>query len=201
MLPYFIICMIFLANTTYANQEENWMSHWFQGAQFAKSHDFKKSIEEYTKAIDSLDKNNISNHLYLYNERGNAYFNFFDFEHAIQDFDFVFNNQLATQEVKADALWGRSRAYLSLGKPRKFEEDINALEKIEPIYTLSHEEGKEYVVFKLAPRFRMNKDIENSFIKTLLMRHSINSEKDIVFTESGIGILKKSNSCDSKIFD
>lgn len=49
-ISYFMICAMLLANIAYADQQENWISRWYQGIQSAKNREFIKSIDEYTKA-------------------------------------------------------------------------------------------------------------------------------------------------------
>lgn len=125
-----MIFFVFLTSSViYAEQQDDWTSHWFLGAQFAKEREFRKSIDEYTKAINLLQPSVIPNHLYLYNERGDIYFKNQDFQNSIQDFNFVLNTPNIDQEDKANALWGRSRAFLALGGLKDFENDVNNLEK------------------------------------------------------------------------
>lgn len=59
---------------------------------------------------------------------------------------------------------------------------------------INYQEEKDFVIFKLSPRFRYDKNMENSFIKMLQMKNSIDSENDVVFTQTGMGIIRKSKS-------
>lgn len=176
----------------FGNQPETWIGHWLKATQYAKDCEFIKSIDEYTMAIDSLPKQNSSHNLHLYLERGNIFFTMQDFERALKDFTFVLQHKEASNDERADALWGHSRVNLAMGNFKNFEIDVKNLEEIEPIFIVNYEECQDYVVFQMAPRFRRDKNMENIFIKTLMTTNSIDSEKDVVFTSSGIGIIKKS---------
>lgn len=200
-----IIFSLFLASTALSEsflQSDEWTNHWFQAVTYAKANEFAKAIDEYSKAISTLNKNNIRDHLYLYNERGltylsNGYFNKADYENALKDFNVVLNSPTATQDEKTNALWGRSRAYLLQGRHKEFCSDIKTLEKIEPTYVIEYEQTDDYLTFKMGNRLRYDKSVEDAFIQMLKIKHFINSDDDVVFTSSGMGIIKKSKSPDA----
>ncbi len=178
-----------------ATGENTWISNCFQAAQYEKNGDFKKAIEEYTKAIESLGPDRISNYLNLYIERGLVYIyegyrEPKNYEKAIQDFSFVINHAQASKENHISALAERAQAYLLAGKRNHFVKDIQDLEGMDP-NIMSYEENENYVIFKMGNRLRSNKTVEKSLIQMLIGRHSIHSEDDVILTSSGIGMIKK----------
>jgi hypothetical protein len=91
-------------------------------------------------------------------------------------------------------MWGRSCAYSRLGQHENCKQDINELDRIQPIYVVSYVEDEDFVIFKMADRLRNEKKLEGVFIRMLVNNRSILSENDVIFTSSGMGIIKKSKS-------
>lgn len=178
-------------------EEEVWMRHWFQGAQSLSDNNPSKAIEEYTKAIENLDIHAPRNYLNLYIARGTAYLENSKYEDAIKDFNVVINNRLASIEERSNALEGRAQAFFGAGKLQNFVADTNELEKIDPSYAINYEESKNYVVFKMGNRLRSDPNIKKAFLKSLQSKHAIDSEKDVIFTPTGIGLIRKSQSSDA----
>jgi tetratricopeptide (TPR) repeat protein len=197
---FLFICLSFALFTNFiqAAEENAWISNCFQAAQYKNHGDFKKAAEEYTKAIESLGPDRISNYLNLYIERGlvytfKGYLEPKNYEKAIQDFTFVINHPQVSKENYVSALAERAQAYLLSEKRDNFVKDIQNLEEMDP-NIISYEENENYVIFKMGNRLRLNKKIEKALIQTLIGRHSISSEEDIILTTSGIGFIKKSHS-------
>lgn len=198
-----ILLSIFLRFTLFTNfiqaSEENaWISNCFHAAQHEKQGNLKKAAEEYTKAIESLRSNQISKYLNLYIERGlvytyEGYLEPKNYEKTIQDFNFVINYPQINKENLTSALAGRAQAYLLSGKQNYFVKDIQDLEGLDP-NVISYEENENYVIFKVGNRLRLSEELKKSWVQTLISRHSINSEEDIILTSSGIGVIKKSKS-------
>lgn len=196
--PFLILCSILLANFIQASEDAAWMSNCFQAAKYQKEGAYKKAIEEYTKAIESLGSNRISDYLNLYIERGliytcEGYSQAINFEKAIQDFNFVINHPRASKENRISALEGRAQVYLMLGKHDLFVKDVNDIDEMDPTI-IGGEENENYVIFKVSNRLPK---IEKSYIQALIGQHAIESEKDIIFTSSGMGMIKKSKSPDA----
>jgi tetratricopeptide (TPR) repeat protein len=192
-----ILCLMFFPKFIQAS-DGDWMNHCFQAAQYERKGEFSKTVEEYTKAMEILGSNRIANYLSLYIERGLAYtckgyLEPKNYEKAIEDFNFVINHPQANQENIISALWNRAQVYLLSGKLDHFVKDIKNLEKIDPTI-ISYEESDEYVIFKMGNRLCRDKQVETSLIRTLMRRDAIHSEADIVFTSSGLGMIKKSKS-------
>lgn len=191
--------LLLISNIVHA---DNYVENWFLATQYSQNREFSKAVEAYTQAINSLNQNQILTHLHLYNERAKAYLylGFSDkknYEKALQDYSLVINHLASSQIDKTTALLGRGQIYLLLGRCQDFVNDINTAEKMEPIFTDSYEEKEDYVIFKMSNRLRYDKTLENAFTKMLVVKHAVDSEKDIVFTDSGIGIIKKSKSAEA----
>jgi tetratricopeptide (TPR) repeat protein len=188
-------------NFIQAAEENVWISNCFQAAQYEKNGNFKKAAEEYTKAIESMRPDRISNYLNLYIERGliytcEGYLVPENYEKAIQDFSFVINYPQVSKENHVSALAERAQAYLLSGKRDLFIKDIQDLEELDP-NIISYEENENYVIFKMGNRVRSNTKVEKSLIRMLIGRHSIHSEEDVILTSSGIGMIKKSKSSEA----
>ena len=108
----------------------------------------------------------------------------------------IFLRKVSLNE-KADALWWRSCAYSRLGQHENCKQDIKELNRVQPIYVASFVEDEDFVIFKMADRLRNEKNLEGPLCKMLLNKKSIVSENDVIFTSSGMGIIKKSKSAEA----
>ncbi len=169
---------------------DDWVGYWINGVEFTKDQNsYPKAIETYNTAIRTLTPHQISVQLNLINERGDLYFHMLDYKSAIQDYSFILNHPQANQEQKMQALWGRSKAYLATGKIQEFEKDSQQLEQLESFIT-PIAETKEYTIVKMNPYVLRDEQSHKRFIKLLMMRKEIKSEKDVTFTPSGFIIIK-----------
>ncbi|MBA3722037.1 MAG: hypothetical protein H0W88_06520 [Parachlamydiaceae bacterium] len=170
---------------------EAWITHWINAMEIAKPPlQSPIAIQEYTNAINALEPKQIPTHLFLFNERGNIFIKIKDYPRAISDFTFVINQGSATKSEVTEALWGRMQALLACGKAKEFAADCQILKQHE-VYIIPHEESEKYFVFEMGPRMQKDKRVQDTFVKTLLRRNSIKMEKDVVFSPSGVGMVKK----------
>ncbi len=181
--------MMSIFSFAYAN---DWQQHWFNGAIAFRNHDFGKAIEEYTLAINSKE-NPPQSELYL--DRANAYlksgfFNPEDYKKAIKDLSIIIDSKDVSPSNKSDALWLRAQAYLLAGMRKEFMEDTELSSKTEPYFTQLRED-ENYASFKLGRLLCCNEKVRKSFIQTLIMQQIVNSENDVIFSSSGVGIVKK----------
>lgn len=186
--------MCLIAQCFLSSQEQsfdNCLESWISAIESSKDHQsYPKAIEYYTSAIQSLDLNQPVVLLNLTHERGNVYLKMLDFNNAIQDFSFILNHPQVSREQKIEALWGRNKAYLAIGKIREFQEDCNQLDKLESSVTMI-EDNKNYAIVKLAPYMIQDAKGQERFINLLMMRKEIKSQNDVTFTPSGLVVIKK----------
>jgi tetratricopeptide (TPR) repeat protein len=185
---------IFVSQSLLYASNGNYVEHWLSGVQHAQKHELVKSIDEYSQAINLLNSDKIFENLNLYLERGNVYLENLEYDNAIRDFTFVINSQNVSENYKADALIGRSKAYLLRGKLADFENDVSIAGKIEPMFAVSAKDYEDYIVFQMSPRLRRTKSMEKVLIQMLKINNYIDSENDVAFSSSGIAIIKKSKS-------
>lgn len=170
---------------------DEWVGHWINGIEFSKDqNNYPKAIDTYNTAIQKLAPDHIGMQLNLAIERGYVYYQMLDYPNAIKDFSFVINHPKAGEEQKIEALWGRSKAYLASGKIDEFEKDSHELEGLQ-FFFHPIAETKEYAILKVNPSLMKDVKAEERFVKILLMRKEIKSEKDVTFTPSGLIIVKK----------
>lgn len=179
--------MFFITNFAYS---ESWQGHWFNGATALKKNNFNQAIEEYTLAINFNEAPKL-----LYLERAqaymkNAYFKSEDYKKAIQDLSVITDSQETSFIDKAYALWLRGQAHLMSGMHQEFVKDCHLLEKIDPFATQIRE-NKNYASFKVGHLIRVNKKVEETFVRWLINDQIIGSEDEMIFTATGMGILKK----------
>lgn len=189
---FLAICLIAEVFLCAQDQTSNsWLEDWVNAIELSKDyHTCPRAIENYTSAIQALNPSQAVFLLNLMNERGNLYFKTMEFSNAIKDFSFVLNHSQVNQEQKIEALWGRSKAYLASGKVREFQEDCKQLEQLEASFT-PIEDNKDYAIFKL-PLYMLREDKgRERFVRVLMIQKEIKSEKDAIFTPSGLVIVKK----------
>lgn len=184
---------VLLVSTVYPNPSSNdWIQCWMTAVELSKnSKKHLEAIEAYTAAIKAQDPNSISKHLFLYNERAKLHLKTKNFENAIKDFSIVLNQTDASDEEILDALWGRGQSYLASGKHQEFESDRKRLDALEP-FTKLIEENQDYIILKLGSHVWRDTQSHERFVKVLLMQKKIKSQQDVMFTPSGIAIVKKS---------
>lgn len=190
---FLAMCLItkLLLNAKEPSASDDWVGYWINGIEYTKDQQsYPKAVETYTTAIQALTPNQVAVQLNLVNERGDIYFKMLDFNNAIKDFSLVLNHPQVSQEQKIEALWGRSKAYLASGKVKEFEQDSHQLEQLQSSIT-PLAETEEYTILKVDPYALRDTISKERFIKLLLMRKEIKSEKDVTFTPSGLVIVKK----------
>lgn len=186
---------LLLGSFAYARQSSNdWILCWMTAVELSKNpQEYSEAIEAYTAAIKSQDPNFVSKHLYLYNERAQLYLKTKDFNNAVKDFSFVLNQSEASKEEILDALWGRGQSYLASGKQQEFESDRKRLNELEP-FTILLEENSNYILFKLGNHVCRDPQSHERLVKVLLMQKKIKFQQDVMFTPSGIAIVRKASS-------
>ncbi|MBA2368857.1 MAG: hypothetical protein H0V82_07530 [Candidatus Protochlamydia sp.] len=200
MKRYLSAALCFFLLSSHLIHAQEWVAHWFEGTHHARKKDFNQAIDKYSQAIGILEQTEPFTRFHLYNERGETYLNQGLrelYHHAIEDFTVVINSPDSSLSEKADAMWWRSCAYSRLGEHEHCKRDLSELDRIQPIYIVNYVEDEDYVVFKMADRLRNEKKLEGVFINMLLKKRSILSVNDVIFTTSGMGIIKKSKSVDA----
>lgn len=172
--------------------QDGWVGDWLQAMEFSKEQEkYGKSIAAYTAAIDRLQ---LLKHkqlqLEIINERGNLLFKMLNFSDAINDFSYVLEHSLTNQEQRIEALWGRSKAYLGSGLFQKFQEDMKRLDQLQD-FIQTVVDTANYSIIKVNPFVFRESTGRERFIKLLLMRNEISSDKDVFFTHTGLVIIKK----------
>ena len=192
------ICFLFLSICLMTNcfliahdqSDNSWLEDWISAIELSKDNNtHSKAIEKYTLAIKAVNPNQVVVLLDLMNERGSIYLKMLEFKKAVEDFTFVINHPQANLEQKIEALSKRSHAYLVEGKIKEFYENRDQLEQLQPFETLI-EDNKDYAIFKHAARMQNAKNQELFVIMKLELKE-IDSEKDVIFTPSGLTIVKK----------
>lgn len=172
---------------------EEWVGHWINGVEFSKDqNNYPKAIDTYNTAIQKLAPDQAAMQLNLAIERGYVFYQMLDYPSAIKDFSFVINHSKVSEEQKIEALWGRSKAYLASGKIHEFEKDSHELDGLQ-FFFHPIAETKEYAILKVNPSLMKDAKAEERFVKILLLRKEIKSDKDVTFTPSGLIIVKKSS--------
>ena len=180
------------------SSSDNWLENWINAVELAKDRqNYPKAIENYTASIQTLDPNPSAILFILLNERGNLYLKSLDFDHAIKDFYFVLNHSESNREQKIEALWGRSKAHIGMGKIREFQNDCEQLEQLEAFAT-TIEENKNFAIFKLASYILRDPKSQEIFSNLLLAQKEIQTKKDVTFTPSGLVIIRKNSSQERK---
>lgn len=193
LLNFCVLLIVFITfkRVEAAEPSNTWIHAWISALDLSKKRtDYREAIEAYTAAIQVLDEKQLSKRLFLFNERGKLYLKLLDYHRAINDFSYVIENKETSQDEILDALWGRGQAYLAIGKRDEFDRDRLQMDKIEPFATLL-EENHEFIILKLGHHSRRDTQNRDRFVKGLLMQGKIKQSNDVVFTESGIAIVKK----------
>lgn len=191
----FCFTILNVTNFSFAEAvQETWQEFWFEGSSYFRNGEYDSAIKEYTQAIDALESKNLAKHLYLFYERGYAFFKSQNYKNAIEDLSIIINNEASSKEEKLQALWLRSQAFLLSGSINNFMKDMELVKKLDPITNIS--EDASYASFKLGQFMQSRQDIVDQLIKTLVINHIVNSENDVVITPDGMVIMKKSKSAD-----
>jgi tetratricopeptide (TPR) repeat protein len=184
---------LWLGSAAWAAASQDWIQCWMTGVELSKNqNDYPEALKAYTAAIKA-DPSQISNHLYLYNERGKLCLKMQEFNQAIQDFSFVLGHNGANREEMLDALWGRGQAYLAMGKTEEFEKDRKQLDALEPFVT-TLEDNPDYLIVKMGSHVWRDPQSRERFVKILLTQKKIRTKQDVTFTPSGLAIIKKAKS-------
>lgn len=174
-----------------ASSSTYWVNCWMTGVELSKNrHEYPEAIKAYTAAIKNQPSDQISQHLYLYNERGRLYLKMDEHQKAIQDFSFVLDHPNVNKEEMLDALWGRGQAYLASGKAQEFETDRKRLDEIEP-FVRPLEDNQDYLILKMGNHVARDPQSQERFVKVLLIQKKIKSKQDVTFTPSGLAIVRK----------
>ncbi|MCE2983221.1 MAG: hypothetical protein LW832_06610 [Parachlamydia sp.] len=179
-------------------QGENWINDWFDARQHMKKNEMVQAIDKYTQAIANFRQAAPYHEFHLYLERGNAYAKSTpnegqNIQNGIADYTYIIDHANAPVTEKANALWHRSQAYIKSQQMVEARNDLNALERLQPLYIVSHHQEGNYIVFKSSERMRVDITIKNGFVQMLLNKGFIDTREDFVLTEEGMGIIKKSS--------
>lgn len=173
------------------DSSEDWVGHWINGLELAKDQkSYPKATELYSTAINALGTDQTLVQFNLILERGELYYQMLDYPNAIKDFSSVIQNPKVQQDQLIEALWGRSKAYLASGQVKNYEKDAAQLAGFEFLFE-PVAETKEYTVLKVNSERLHDPKTRELFIKLLMKRKQIVSEKDVTFTPSGWIIIKK----------
>lgn len=167
-----------------------WIEAWWDGIRYSQNYaDHRKGIAAYTTAIDLLGEKGSSDHLYLYNERGNLHLKTLNFAAAMKDFSTVIDAKCASPDEYKKALWGRSQAYLALGKIAEFEKECQILDAIAP-FMLIEETGEKYSVVKIDEFMTRDPKSIERISKVLIMQKKIGHEDDALLSPSSRVLIK-----------
>lgn len=191
-IRYYITAFCVAGASLYANEDQDkWILNWLKGIEFGEQFGtYQKGVEAYTAALEFVPSSEISFKLHLKNERGGLYSELLDYKNAIQDYSFVIEHPDSTTELMFEALWGRGRAYMAEGEDQKLKQDVKRLEDYEKFVTRLYE-TKDYCILKMNSYMSTNPKCRKTLQNVLLLRKEIASEKDVVFTPSGLTIIKK----------
>ena len=184
-----IICFLFFSSACI--QAEDWQAHWFNGAIAYNNRDFNKAIEEYSLAIGA---GKMLNQIYLDRAKAyfkNGYFNPEAYTKAIEDLSKVLESQDICSLYREEAIWLRAQAYFLAGSRSSF---LKESERSKDFFS-QLQEDKNYAIFKMGELMLLNKELKKAVVNVLLLDKVIDSENDIIFTTSGVGIVKKVNGC------
>lgn len=192
----FLFLALYLMVDYFLNAEDHTFDdyHEYWRSAVESSKDFgglQKAIENYTSAIQMMKSDQSSVLLNLVIERGNIYLKSLDYNNALKDFTFALDHPAINRDQKIAALWRRNITLLPLGKIREYVEGCDQLELLEPSVTTIEENG-DYAIYKLGSYMREDPKGQELFIKLLMARKDIKSEKDATFTPSGLVIVKNS---------
>jgi hypothetical protein len=187
------ICAALLLTTAIYSVEnkDQWVDEWIKGIEFAK--DYKtlpKALEAYGSVIEELQQLKLKEiQLNIINERGELYFKACDFIGAVNDFSYIIEHPLRTKQQLYKALWGRSKALLAAGKFEEFEKDVISLDGEDNFFVIMNDTPNYSIVRLNLPAQEEGKN--EKFINFLKIKQEIPLEKEVVFSPSGLVIIKK----------
>lgn len=195
MKLFFILMLTCLLSQSYADSErdDSWSNRWTSGIMAVQNKQYEEAIAEYTKAIEVLEKEGlILDHLYLYNSRGQAYLFFDKFEEALKDFKTVAHNQKASATDKILAQWGMTRSYALLGDVENFQKEFAKVKDLDPEYP-KVESNEDYIIFR---NFHSDSPcVKDYFAEALVKLEICDYLEDVIFTETGICLIRKKCPC------
>jgi tetratricopeptide (TPR) repeat protein len=188
---------IFMAITSiiFGNEEEqDWQEQWTSAIVLVKKGKYDEGICKYSQAIQILEETNqLDEHLYIYNNRAQAYLFADLYEMAAADFNKVKMNPKANATDKILAQWGIARSYALLNDEENFHVEFAKIKEIDPHYP-KVESTKDYFIFR---NFHSDSPcVKKNFANILVKMDVCESVQDVVFTNSGVCLVKrKASSC------
>lgn len=185
------VFIAFSLNLLANESSEEWLSHWMTGTLFVKEKKFNEAIVEYTQSIEILEREDrLQDQLYIFNNRGEAYLLSDQYACALADFRIVRESQVTSLTDKIMSQWGIARTYARLGDLENFIEQFQKVREIDPNYP-KVEVTREYIIFR---NFHSDSPcVRKNFAKTLVKINLCKREGDVIFTNNGICMVKRSD--------
>ncbi|MGE4573389.1 tetratricopeptide repeat protein [Parachlamydia sp.] len=185
-LCYFLIfnCFLFAENPSSDPLEK-----WIQATSFMGNKQYTEAIDSYTQALSSFDGVLDKDHFYVLVDRGHAYFELESYQLAIEDFSAVIESDLTLPIDKIRAAKGRLKCFAELNLYENFKND----------YVYICENDPSYPVVEMNDKFVVIRNLSNfteqirTFFCDCLVSFGICKQEDIIFYDSGICIIKRSD--------
>jgi tetratricopeptide (TPR) repeat protein len=163
---------------------------WVSAVTLCAEKKFEKACDEFTKAINSLEKTKSSEHAHVYIDRGRAYMLAHKYEHALRDLNKGLNNELSLKD-RVRGLLTRGQTHMELGHRDEAVADYEEYMKLSPDnpeFTM----GKDRIIIRNASESSCARES----IKQLMLSAKVcDSEADIKFFPSGIIVIERSKDC------
>lgn len=188
---YFVFLLNF-STFLFSNEssQKEWINNLISAEFYVKSKEYSRAICEYSEAIEKLKVSN-SEKLFLYYERGRVYGLSGKYVEALEDFTFIVDHANVNSSDFVKALWGRSACYSALNDSENFERDLRLIKESD--YYPKVESNKNTIIVRNFDFSRVPINLKKRYMKIMVEIGVCDSEQDIVFTHSGVCIIKKSN--------
>jgi tetratricopeptide (TPR) repeat protein len=185
--------------TAYAQEPEAWFYHWIFGMNLFQDKSYDEAVTEFSQAINLLEfvGQMDENHLHLYNDRGQALLLSKKYTQAIPDFTRVLETSNSPINQTIRALWGRTTCYGAINDNENFKKDYERLKVTDPDYP-KVEYTKDYVIFKNFNTSALTPYAKDKFCSAMIHFDLCKSKEDIVFTNLGVCLVKRTCLYDSE---
>lgn len=186
------ICLLIVLLTTqvFAENNDDWLTHYVQAEKAYAQRNGPLAIEEYTKAIELTP-----NQLCLYMGRGKTYEKMKRYELALQDFSFIINYPNIHNKDLVPALWARARMYLILHDYDSMHKDYEAVTSIDQ-NTLETERNEKYLVLRNINSNKISDaNFQEKYALEMVNRGYCKSTNDVMFTNNGVAIIELKHNC------
>lgn len=189
-LHFFLYFLIISPLCLFGQEQTQWAERWVEGLGHYQKKEFNQAVEKYTSALNSVDIIDI--HPYIRYDRARAYHFSGQQKKAIEDFTYVIGHSKPTSRRFQAALVGRSVAYAMSGDMEKSKADSDRVEKVLS-GPFASTDNSGYRIMDIGPAIGLDDLAKKAYINSLIFTGLCESEKDVIFSPSGVVLVKRRN--------